>query len=178
MRPSRFPHLSREARRFLRRHSEYADDMTLERDPETGETVAHQRRDPEVDPTTDRRTSSYSGWSVGEDEEGGGFEEALEKNGVRFPWGKSEDDGVGPGYDLEQRIMAVRVQRILQLMPKNDANLLRERFLEGRTQAELAGQRGVSQQAVAGAERRAKQSFMRVMGERFRDVWPVDPEEL
>lgn len=62
----------------------------------------------------------------------------------------------------EQRVLAAKMEKVLSLLPPKRADLLRRVFWERQTQAEIAADLGVSQQAVAQRVKTAKRQLQKV----------------
>lgn len=76
----------------------------------------------------------------------------------------------------EQRVLVAKMEKALALLPPKRSDLLRRVFWERQTQAEIADDLGISQQAVAGRIKTAKKQFQKVW-QLCRDL-EIEEDEL
>jgi RNA polymerase sigma factor (sigma-70 family) len=78
-----------------------------------------------------------------------------------------------------QRALAVRIERLLELMPAARADLLRRVFWERQPQEEIGRELGISQQAVSQRVETAKKHLARLIVEHADSpLMEVDADEL
>jgi RNA polymerase sigma-70 factor (ECF subfamily) len=83
----------------------------------------------------------------------------------------------GDGPLSPAQVAAIQVSIALRRLPRRDAELLEEKYLEGRSVREMAGSRGTTEKAVESALSRAREAFRVIMSEvQTKEDYPNERE--
>ena len=153
-----------EAEAFVREHPEFSDLLPPHQRLDTGETGTAERSDW----LSESRHHKHSGY--------GGFGDLSRMENDRR-------DLVHPLRNPEQRtfqekLLDVRVNKCLDLVPENQRALLEAYYWENKTQEDIGRELGISQQAVAQRLRTAEATYTRILAEHAAEMKHVDEEDL